>query len=281
MSIIVRRLDDAAETWHAPTYKKPDGYCQNTEIPYMVSGAANRAEAIAAVIAEAPPEYNGVPLETVRFDDWQGDTATVTASYASDDGTSSTGDDDDDEATLSYDCGGGTKHMTHAYYQSRVYGGDTDDAGGMIGWNGKSGSEAEFSGVDVPCADMRLTYTKVMSRSKVTSVSYMKTVGHLTGMVNNDTFKGWAAGELMFLGCSFSASLKGRDKITVSFNFRAMPNEDNCVVAGKNVGSKKGFEYMWARSETEADSDGKPKVDVKGIYKSGVCLRTNFHKLGI
>ncbi len=279
--MIVKRLDESGETWHSPTARRPNGYCESCDIPYLVIGATSRAAAIAAVMAEAPDEYEGTDLAQVRFDDWNGDgAATVTAVYNRE--THSDQEDDDEEPTMSYDCGGGTKHMVHAYEQQRVYGGTIDDAACMIGWNGKSGTEAEYAGVDVPCADMRITYKKLMRVSKLTSTSYMKSVAHVVGMVNNDTFKGWAPGELMFLGCTYETPMKGNEKVMASYHFRAMPNEKDCVVAGKNVGSKKGFEYMWARSETVANGEtGQAENKVAGIYKSKVCLYTNFHNLGI
>ncbi len=279
--ITVKRLDDAGETWHAPTDTRPDGYLESGDIPYLVMGAKNRIDAIAAVMRQTPETYNGVALRQVRFDGWDGaGAATVSAVYNRVTGYAD--GDEDEEPVMSYDCGGGTKHMTHAYAQTRVYGGDVDDADGMIGWNGKPGAEAEYEGVDVPCADMRLTLTKRMKVSKATSTSFMKTSADIVGKVNADAYRGWEPGELMFLGCSYSTPLKGARYVTVAFNFRAMRNERDCTVAGHKVGSKEGFDYMWARSETVADEDtGKMVNRVAGIFKSSVCLRENFSKLGI
>ena len=272
----IKRLNEGSETWNAKT-----GACTSAEIPFYIMQPGSKADAIQALLAAAPGTYSGLPLKEIRFEGYDaGGNMDLTAVYS--ERESSGGDDDEgEEATESFDCGGGTKHMTHAISQTRVYGGSGDDAGGGIGWNGKSGSEAEFSGVDVPCADMRETYTKTMSRSKVTGTSYKKKVAALVGKVNAGTFKGWSAGEIMFLGMSFSTPSKGAKKVTVTFNFRVMPNESRCKVAGKDVGSKKGFEYLWARSETKDGGNGYPEVQVNSIYKSIVCESANFGALGL
>ena len=137
------------------------------------------------------------------------------------------------------------------------------------------------AGRDVPTADMRETYTKTISRSKATSTGYKKRVASLVGKVNNSSFKGWSPGEIMFIGCSYSTPVKGASKVTVTFNFRIMPNESNAKIANINVGSKQGFEYLWARSKTVKGTDGKPKVEVQSAYKSVVCETGNFSELGI
>jgi hypothetical protein len=282
MSVTVRRLDEGAENWHGPTGGKPDGYCLNAEIQYLVTGAKNRGEAIAGVLAEAPDEYNGVPLHEVRFDAWQHDTATIVAVYQRSDG-SAAGGSDDDEPMLNYDCGGGTRHVVQAINQTKVYPSNdtTDDAGGMIGWNGKSGSEAEFAGVDMPAANMRLGYTKTVSVHKLASVEYMKTVAACVGKVNATPFRGWDVGELMFLGTSYSTPMRGAGRISVTFNFQANPNQTNATVAGHSVGAKKGFQYLWSRSKTKNNTSGKPVIDIEGIYRSDVVEVADFSRLGI
>jgi hypothetical protein len=280
MSVTIKRLDEGTESWHAPTDARPSGYCQNAEIPYLVMGAGNRAAAIAAVIAEAPDNYNGTPLQEVRFDEWSSDVATVAAVYQQKSGGAA-GGGDDDEPMLNYDCGGGTVHVVQAISQTRVYGGSTDDAGGMIGWNGKGGSEADFAGVDIPCGEMRLGYTKSMRISQLTNVTYMKTVAACVGRINSATWRGWEPGELMFLGCSYSTPLRGSERISVTFNFKAQRNESNAVVGGHSVGSKKGFEYLWSRSNAVTETNGTPANNIVAIYKSVVCKEADFSVLGI
>lgn len=129
---------------------------------------------------------------------------------------------------------------------------------------------------------MRETYTKSISRNKATSTAYKRQVASLVGKVNSARFKSWEAGEIMFLGCSYSTPSRGAKKVTLTYNFRIMPNEPNAVVAGHKCGPKKGFEYLWARSKVvNDDTTKKPKVDTQSIYLSVVCESANFNVLGL
>ena len=136
------------------------------------------------------------------------------------------------------------------------------------------------AGVDVSIGELRETYTKTMSKSKVTGTSWKRKVAELVGKVNSGSFKGWNAGEVMFLGCSYSAPSKGSKKVSVSFHFAIRLNESKATVAGQNVGSVKGFEYLWALTDDEV-KDGERKRRVRKIYKAVVCGTDSFGGLGI
>lgn len=143
------------------------GVFTSVEIPYVVFETTDEDAALSAVLAETPSTYGALPLEAVEIDSRENDTTyKVNAIYKKETETSSDDDDDDPEATVSFDCGGGSKHMTHSLKQTKAFG--TKDAGGAIGWNGKSGSEMEITGIDIPTAQLRETYTRVMKLSRIT-----------------------------------------------------------------------------------------------------------------
>ena len=253
------------------------GVFTSVEIPYVVFETTDEDAALSAVLAETPSTYGALPLESVEIDSRENDTTyKVNAIYKKETETSSDDDDDDPEATVSFDCGGGSKHMTHSLKQTKAFG--TKDAGGAIGWNGKSGSEMEITGIDIPTAQLRETYTRVMKLSRITT-SFKRNVAALVGKVNSGSFKGWSAGEVMFLGMSYSCPDKRSTKVSVTFNFAIQPNESGARVGGKSV-SKKGFEYVWALSKTSAEN-GAPKAEVEAIYVDQVCEYASFGALGL
>ena len=263
---------------HPKAIDKKGNYT-SIEVQYLVFGVKSEEEALAAVHGEAPAESKGLPLESIEIDTREtNDTFRVNAIYREEDvDVGDSGDDDDDETpTESFDCGGGTKHLLYSYSQKKVYG--DKDAGGAIGWNGKSGDDCEIAGVDVPTAQLRETYTKQMRIGKLTT-AFKRKVAALVGKVNSGSFKGWNAGEVLFLGMSYSTPAKKAKKVTVSFNFAIQPNESGVKVAGKSV-TKKGFEYVWAISKTVASS-GSPKLEVEGIYVDQVCEYASFSGLGL
>ena len=263
---------------HPKAIDKKGNYT-SIEVQYLVFGVTTEEEALTAVHGKAPAESKGLPLDSIEIDTREtNDTFRVNAIYREEevDVGDSGGDDDDETPTESFDCGGGTKHLLYSFGQKKVYG--DKDAGGAIGWNGKSGDDCEIAGVDVPTAQLRETYTKPMKISKLTT-AFKRKVAALVGKVNSGSFKGWNAGEVMFLGMSYSTPSKKAKKVTVSFNFAIQPNETGVKVAGKSV-SKKGFEYVWAISKTVASS-GTPKLEVEGIYVDQVCEYASFSGLGL
>ena len=255
------------------------GVFTGAEIQYLVFDVEDEDAALKAVLDAAPQEYETLPLDSIEIDTKEEDNIyRINAIYKQEDGTgSSSDDDDDDDATTSFDCGGGTKHLNYSISQKKAYG--NKEAGGAIGWNGKCGDDCEISGVDVPTAQLRETYTKSMRVSSL-STSYKRKVAALVGKVNSGTFKGWNAGEVMFLGMSYSTPAKKARRVTVTFNFAIQPNETGVKIGDKSVGSKKGFEYIWAISKTTA-SGAAPKVEIEGVYVDQVCEYASFSGLGL
>ena len=255
-----------------------NGKYTSVELRYIVFEAADEDAALTAVLNVAEKEVNELPLESIEIDERCGDqTFKVNAIYKVAEVSDTTDDEDDnDEPTMSFDCGGGSKHLLYSLSQKKVYG--NKDAGGAIGWNGKTCDDCEITGVDIPTAQLRETYTVQMRISKLTT-SFKKKVAALVGKVNSGSFKGWSAGEVMFLGMSYTTPTQKAQKVTVSFNFAIQPNESGINVGGHSV-SKKGFEYVWAISKTEVNQ-GVPQLRVDGIYVDQVCEYASFSSLGL
>ena len=256
-------------------------------VKYIVRGTDSEETACAECYESAPDTYAGIEKRSVAISDRLTDTSwKVEVRYGAE-SANDDGGDEDDEATVNFDCSAGTKHMTQAISQTCVYAAsgekkDTDDAAAAIpiGWNGKDGSESEAAGVDVSIGELRETYTKVMSKSKVTGTAWKRKVASLVGRVNSGGFKGWSPGECQFLGCSYSAPVSGGKKVKVSFHFAIRPNESGAKVAGKSIGSAKGFEYLWALTDDKVQ-DGERVRQVKKIYKAVVCHTDGFGGLGV
>ena len=277
MVMTVKRLTDGSEKWTSKTV------CASAEIKYYVINPTSKSAAIEAVFDAAPEKDGTLLFSSVRFDGYDGDgNIELTAEYEALSSGGGGGGDDDEEPTESFECGGGTKHVNVAIKQRRVYGGSNDDANGLIGWNGKSGSECEVAGVDLPAASPRQTYTKVMRVSKVTDTAYKRRVSGLVSKVNSKPFKGWEAGELMFENLSYSTPASGQTHVTVTFHFKVSLNESDAKVAGKSIGKKEGHEYVWTRHKTvKDDTSGAPKTEVDSIYVSTVCEAADFSVLGL
>lgn len=272
------KTTESTETW--------DGYgaIKSCEHKYIVLGPVAMRDAMNLIMQNAPAgipvaDYNDTVAvrKEIRFEGWDEDgNAEISVAYevkSNEDNSSS--DSDDQEPTMSFDCGGGTKHLTHSLKQTRKSG--TKDAGGAINWNGKTSTECQIAGIDVPTAQLRESYTRYMRPGQLTT-SFKRKVAALVGKVNKGKFKGWSAGEVMFLGMSYSGALKGPDKIAVTFNFSIQPNEST-TINGQKI-SKNGFEYAWALSQT-VEEKGVPKIKTEAIYVEKVCEEASFSGLGL
>lgn len=252
------------------------------EIGYLVTGASGRDAARMAVLAEAPESEDALPLKSIRFEGFSGDEtmefSVVYGALETASAGSSGSDDDEGEPTLSFDSSGGTKHLQYAISQKRVHG--TKEAKNAIGWNGKGGQECEIAGVDIPIGQMRETYTRIMKMSALTT-SFRRKVNACVGKVNANKFKGWEPGEVMFLGMSFSGSVKSSEKITVSFNFQIQPNESKAKVNDIDIGKVQGFEYIWCIPKPVKGKDSLPEMGIDSIYVATVAQLTDFKIFGL
>jgi hypothetical protein len=146
-----------------------------------------------------------------------------------------------------------------------------------IGVDGSS-----VNGVDIVAPALTWTETYDVPHQYVTA-AYIKNIAALTGTVNNGAFRTFAAGEVLFMGCSGSQEWddqRGNGPWTLSYKFVASPNVTDQTIGDITGIEKKGHEYLWVRYEDAVSSNElvkKPKfVYVNKVYRDG-----NFSGLGI
>ena len=87
-------------------------------------------------------------------------------------------------------------------------------------------SEGNVNGIDITMPVMNFSETHYFRASKVTT-AYKKRLAELTGTVNNGKFKGYAPGEVLFLGASGSRRGKhSDDDWEITFRFAVSPNRE-------------------------------------------------------
>lgn len=185
----------------------------------------------------------------------------------------------------SFDTTGGTQHMTQAYSETSYASGD---AVAPYQWKAIGVDANGVNGVDVVTPQLQWQETYDVPNSYVTN-DYIKNVAALTGTTNNASFRGFAAGEVLFVGCSGSQEWddqKGRGPWSLTYRFVASPNASSTgsapqiIIGDIVVSEKKGHEYLWVRYEEATGSNTllkKPKhVYVNKVYRDG-----NFAGLGI
>jgi hypothetical protein len=207
----------------------------------------------------------------------------VTASYRK------SGIDDDEQReplkrARHFDTTGGSQHKTQAEDET-AYGAGAPNQRRAIGVDGDS-----VAGVDIVAPALQWTEEYEVPDGYVTS-AYIKEVARLTGTVNNAAFRTFAAGEVLFVGCTGSQEWddqRGHGPWKLSYKFIASPNAGTgqtlpAITVGSITGiEKKGHEYMWVRYEAESDTASKTLLKVpKYVYVNKVYREASFSGLGI
>ena len=207
------------------------------------------------------------------------------------------------ELNETFETGGGTVHTTQAWFTDSnntgetVYPVDEEDPGpssfgGVIGWNGESAE-----GVDVIRPAFSFTLHKKVPAAEMTT-EYRQLLCLTTGCVNDDTYCGFSAGNLLLESVSGSSSAEYKEEdiqieedniswpprvyYDLTFKFRGGLSFDDLSVAGITV-SKKAHQYLWIYYEKEDDTavgvtlDRPKSVIVNDVYPSADFTLLNIY----
>ncbi len=245
---------------------------------YFVTDVTTAAEATSKVHAIAPKSIDNMQLNKISVQENHGNgTFIIDANYAP-----MTPSEflkvtpDRTPVKCSFSTIGGSAVRTQAIKQVK-----TPDAINMnlgINFNGES-----FEGVEVATRNLTETYTKTFKANHYNS-AYKRTLALLSGKVNKEPFKGWDAGEVLFLGATTNYS--SADKyIDVTFQFAIELNKKGFNFAGFVLDKRKcGWDYMWAHYQDEVYQNGNKKTLIpkaKGVYIARVYDFAIFTALGI
>lgn len=256
------------------------GDVTEVEIPYLVFGVADESAALAAARPKVKT-VGGMTLESIEVvERINGDTWKVKAVYEADDGGESPETDtgDEDQTTFAFDTGGGTMHLNQSIKTDGRYPNGAPDFGGAI----EVDNEGNVNGVDVTMPVLNFTETHVMAGSRV-STSYKKTIAALTGTVNRSSFRGFSAGEVLFLGASGTKrSKKSSAPWEITFRFAVSPNKSGFKVGDIQVSRKYGWDYLWVRYTDKVAEGGKNVVKKPvAAYVEQVYPEGDFGNLGL
>jgi hypothetical protein len=212
------------------------------ELIFDIFDATDEDEAETILLATAPAAYQGLEIESVSAEHlggnvWRGYSRYVRV-------------ENNDEYT--FDTGNGTAKITQSLGTVGVYalsGTTAPDFNGTIGVNGD-----KIDGVEIQIPEPQFTETHYIDDSLVTS-GYKRTLAGLAKKVNNATFKGMQAGEVLFLGAT--GSKRGDEKWQITYRFAYSPNVTGINLGGNVTGyyggsgggitvtSKLGWDYLW------------------------------------
>lgn len=235
--------DSRKTTTNPPTY----------QAIYSAAGSADGAYVKAYAIAATPSIVatldgmlyrQDIAIDPVGWELWK-----VTVPYASQ--TRESG-----SYRITFDTTGGTIHISASKATVAKYpSGTAPDYKQLIAVN-----KDDVGGADViiPALKMSVHFTHPAA---IITVSRIKYLASITGMVNSATFFGFPAGEVLFLGASGSEGTDAETEVTYQF---AMSSNATGLVIGAVTGiAKKGHELAWIAYKDALDTPGSTALPVK------------------
>jgi hypothetical protein len=182
-----------------------------------------------------------------------------------------------DEYKISFSTTGGTTKVFQAW-ETNAYAADgytAPDFKGAIGVN----KDGEVEGVDIVVPRLTLDITYKKANADIT-LPYLATLRDLTGRVNDATFFGFAAGEVLFIGADGTQALIDDPEITYHFIIEpALVDETIGEIEGVY---KAGHAYLWPYYEATPDGTAKKLIPrPKVFYEALVYREGDFSLLGI
>jgi hypothetical protein len=231
---------------------------------YVVTGTNDDLEVRATIEGNVPDTYAELPIQDYDFRPLGNGIWEVSVHYGLKKQTN--------QSSFSFDTGGGTAHITNSIVTVGRYPGNAPDCQGAIGISGDS-----VEGVDITVPVYNFSETHYLPAAYIDG-AYKATLFGLTGKVNAATFKGFAAGEVLFLGAS--GSQRGQDDWEISYKFAASPNMIGLSVGSLTGIAKGGWHHLWVLYSSVVDQYTLIKRPV-AAYVEQVYWPADFSLLGI
>jgi hypothetical protein len=240
----------------------------SVDLIYVVEGTESDVAVRSLVEATIPAIYAGLVFQTYHINHEGGGVWEVSVRYGKQE-PKETG-----ESAFSFDTGGVTAHITQslATVSRHAPSGTAPDCQGAIGVTGDS-----VEGTDVTVPVYNFSETHYLADGAVTG-AYKAVLFRLTGQVNGAPFKGFAVGEVLFLGAS--GAKRGTEDWEITYRFAASPNVTGLAVGPITGINKKGWEYLWVRYADAEDQNVLVKQPI-AAYVEQVYPLGDFSTLGI
>ncbi len=279
---------EAFEAWDSQGLKVTAAKSGNSmTIKAIVTGTDDRAVAYAELIAnlsnvlDLPPWHvvvaDSIDMQPIAEEIWA-----ATIEYISpNDANTPRQPKAIGEVTFEFDGTGGTTRIFSSINQERYPPTATD----YHKWIDVD-KENNPKGVDIVIP--KLTFTLHQSfEGKTITLPWLRKVLFLTGHTNNDTFLGFAKGEVLFLGPAgqqpFSFLDNGQvvsGERDVTFRFEVSPNVTNLQIDDITGIKKNGHQYMWTKNE-QVEQSGVLVPKAIAVYVDDAYPSADFSILGV
>jgi len=244
---------------------------------YMAWGSDDGDAIENAVVAVAPIDVNGLLLETVNCEPTDEDESVwnVSIDYkraASTNVPAETGGEE-----ISFELGSQSVTVTQNPITNGTsgfaeQGQKAADFKGAIGYDGE-----KFLGVERMIETFSFSITQYVKKSDVEKAAYIKKLRDAAFTTNDQPFRGFAAGEVLFIGAS--GSKRSSTDYAITFKFLVGKNVAQFQVGNITVPSKGAWDYLWVYYQDIEDLVSNPKTIKKvpvWAYVEKLYVATNF-----
>lgn len=250
------------------------------ELKWRVWGSSTLATVKTHMESVVPSTYDGLIYKSLSWDHDGAGVWEFRASYVHPDRSDERSTLDLGDYTFSFDVGGETVTRTvsldtTSYAKSGETAPDFKGAIGVV----KEKGESKVEGVEVGVPSLKFSIRKRMAQASIT-MDYVRTLKALAFTVNDDTFLGWAAGELLFIGATGQEGTDSDPEIT--YHFIASDSVSSLTIGDITSIAKAGHEYLWVFFEDIEDATAEMTVkQPKAVYVEQVYGEGDFESLGI
>ena len=258
--------------FHKSRQSKAAGKQTTASRTYKIWSAADDDIAMSLLIAEAPSSVlvSGINLTKVEYEIEEEDANTGfyvgSASYSY--------RDEPGQSQYNFDISTETVHITNSLQTIARYPGTAPNMQGAIGYDGD-----KIEGCDIMNAVYSFSETHQFSDNQITP-AYKAALFRAVGKTNGAAFKGFAIGEVMFLGAAGSKK-QADDYWELTFRFAASENITNLTIGQINGIAKKGWEYLWSRYSDKTDTGNNLVRTPSAVYIERVYQSADFSSIGI
>lgn len=252
-------------------------------VVYIVSGTDDDMEALRNAYAFAPAKKEGLTKTNASIEerstdkDWR-----VRVEYSDDSKSDRSDVSDGPKFTSTFSTGGGTQHIETsistpgAFWDTSIYPNGRPYPGCI-----EPDIDGNPRGLDIPAPMFKFSETHIFRSSKV-STSFKCALAYATRCMNSRPFRGFAPGEVLFLGVSGSQDGAEDDSSwTLTYDFAVQKGQNQIKIGSITVPTKFGWDYLWKFIESRSNSEGVVFKKVTGVFVERIYTPIDFSGLGI
>lgn len=265
------------------------GGSDSRRVTYLVRDDANAeltpANAVSGVLAVAPASVDGYPYQDYAYDEISVDKYDVELTYSTTSSSRKTPDVPEGSAQYSFETNLESVQIKRSlgrissHFDSTLQPGlDQSAVDALFPGAIDVDAEGKVKGTTIQVPVTRFKYRYRIPGATV-DLAYQTLIEDLSGSVNDDVFKGRAAGSVRFDGAR--GSISSDSAWELDFLFTRRPNLSSFTVGGMTDITAEGWDFIWPYFIPFRDDDGNLTTNPAYVFVDRIYPRADLDLLGI